>query len=450
MRFTKMVSTPAQVLKKIDDNPFVASNLLRVNDKESVIKKLESDIKETSDPEISSSLQSAKKELEAHLKKSPDFLFPLQTQTWIKMQLAVTTGLSLPITQSNFTDRYGKFNEKIGDFTIDNFPTVDINDTVQIFKDLNDLLIEFGDPRSIVGEINKYTSTDSPPTAIFAHSIWLAQQTRLAAESIKQKNNFLSTTLPKIPSAEDRYNCLNELVIGKGGIAEEAQDMAKKCNALNNIIANYYKRLFEKLQDKTPGAHSLVNYLGKQNTAYAIAGEIVKKEKEEIKRLQEVVEKLREQYIAFSVTGGFSPLFCFFPPFFFFNGLFTGGLFGGLAGTRRKQLDERSKNLKNLEKDLETKMLLVSDVEEFNRQSKVIDAKGKDFLDAVGNMTDGWTDLESNLNKLVKETSADALKDLGKWSGLNALEGAQSHWNRIISSADRFKRTGFITVQEDS
>ncbi len=398
---------------------FVAPNLIRENNKnlDEHAELLGSQPKEVQ--------EAAKKALE----DAPDELFALQTKGWVAMQGAVKMGLSLPINEGDFTEKYGLFESKTA-----------VEDCLAILVDINALLQEFGDPTSIAKEIDKYTSLKTPPNAIFAHSVWISLQTQLAAELIKDRQHTLLRFVREL-SIGQQVEAFQEIVIGKHGIRDQAAEMENRCRAFSVKLGDYYQRLFEKLKGKN---QSLKSYLDESDNVYDAA----KRESDKLSRslcpLRAEANDLNTKWIAFTSTAAASPAACVVPPLFFFNTIIIASVFGPLAGKYHAMYEEKLKEIQDAKEDEKKKNDLVAHLGQFNHQAQIIDEKGTDFLDAVGKMTDGWATLQTELTKLAANITPDTLQDLGNFGLIAALEGANTQWDRIAEGAKRFRASGFL------
>jgi hypothetical protein len=417
---TTSTTTADPTIQAIETNPFVANGQIQVNDKAATIDAAPDELKAS---------------FEEQFANSPDHVFPLQSETWSHMQVAVKAGLKLPIADGDFTTKYGTFED-----------TADVQGAIQIFKDLNALLDKFGDATSISTEINKYTSMTTPPDAIFAHSIWLSQQTSLAAQKIqaieKDLGDFLND--PSLTTA-DKVEALKELVTDSGGIRDKANEMAAKCSVFNTQLADYFTQLSDTLTNtEIGGPPSLARYLANENNVLKAAQAIDATLTSQITDLTSQLAEANTQYIAFTATACAAPILSLLPPLFFIQAVIDAAVFGSLAGVWKGKVDSLNTQLAQAQTEEQKKAQLVLDIGQLNTHAEAINVAGIDFLNAVSKLEEGWTTLTSDLNALLANTDEATLAKDGTFSLYSALKGASQAWDTIIDAADTFRSSGFI------
>jgi hypothetical protein len=375
--------------------------------------------------------------LQQTLASSPQYVFPLQTTTWHNMQMAVKAGLQIPIAQGDFTTKYGVFDD-----------TADVQGAITIFTQLNDLLTKFGDPTSIAAEISKYTSMTDPPDAVFAHAVWLSQQTSLAAQDINNLISGLQDCLAPGTPVADKLEALKEICLDQGGISDKATTMKGKADTFNKKVANYYSNLNTTLTNTdVSGPDSLAKYLAKEDNVLAAAKQKVTDLSNDITSLQSQVATANQQYLAFTISASLAPVACMLPPLFIFGGIIDAAVCGSLAGVWKGKLDALNTQLQQEQVEEQKKAQLVADLQVLNDHADMINTTGLDFLNAVGSMVDGWATLTSQLADLIGNLSPDKLDDEGTFLLVTTLKGAVTSWNNVMSAADQFRNAGFLVQQ---
>lgn len=384
-------------------------------------------------------IQNAPADAQASVKQtlasSPDNVFALQSTDWSNMQKAVTHGLQLPITQGDFTDKYGAFDD-----------TADVQGAIQIFNTINTLLTQYGDPSSIAQDIDQYTSMTDPPTAIFAYTVWLAAQVELAAQNIQNEfNAFVQDVLPSL-SPDDAATALLQLIQAPGGLLDTVSNtLLPLTKTYNTTVGTYYKQLYDALLNtNAAGPDSLAKYLAQDNNVLTAAQNDVTEISSQIATLQSEIATDNQQYLAFTITASVSPALSLLPPLFFLQGLIDAAVFGSLAGVWKGKLDALNSQLQQQQAAEQQKTQLVADLTTFNQQASTIGTYGTTFLNDVDGLVKAWTNFVGTLNTAVKDIQT-AQKDANfKFLQEGLISAACTEWQTAITAIENFKASGFM------
>jgi hypothetical protein len=138
----------------------------------------------------------------------PDYAFPLQTNAWLKMQGVVTQALAFQLNSAGFEDLYGTFNDEGS-----------VETALSILGQINTTAAKYGDPQTLISSLRAFQKSDTPPSTIYAHAVWLAAQTQLAAQQIESLLNVGLTDIGKDETdPTQRLQDLTALLIGVGGV----------------------------------------------------------------------------------------------------------------------------------------------------------------------------------------------------------------------------------------
>jgi hypothetical protein len=213
-------------------------------------------------------------------------------------------------------------------------------------------------------------------------------------------------------------------------------------------LAAYYTQLNDTLTNtEIGGPPSLARYLNNEDNVLKAAQAADATLTSTINDLNSQLAEANQQYIAFTATAAVSPLLSLLPPLFFLQAVIDAAVFGSLAGVWKGKIDGLNSQLSNAQAEEQKKAQLLLDLAQLNTQAAAISTTGIEFLNAVGQLEDGWATLTTDLNDLLANTDEKTLAGDGTFKLYSALKGALTCWDTIIFAADKFRSSGFIVTQ---
>lgn len=364
------------------------------------------------------------------------YAFPLQTTAWLKMQTVVTTALGFPLSQDDFTRLYGSFSDE-----------ATVEQAVTILGSIRQTANQYGDPTTLISQLAAFQQANTPPESIYGHAVWLAAQTQLAAQQIASLLNVGLTEIGKITDASQRLQDLTELLTGQGGIDSYATTLQSYIGDFQKQTGAFYDTLNTELNGPT---NSLATYLNQSDNVLSDAQNIVASDKQQIDTLTSDIDKLNKEYIGFTTAASVSPLFLGIPFIGVFVAVADAATFGVLAAKVKGEISDLEKQLSNTEQDYQQKSLLVSTLTSFNASVSDVSVDGKDFLDAISQLSSGWTEFSSQINLRLQSLTPDDLADWSAFLQQINFNAALDGWNLIASKAEEFFQAGFVRFSTQS
>lgn len=372
--------------------------------------------------------------------KEPGYAFPLQTDAWLKMQTVVNRALAFPLSKDDFSNLYGTFTDE-----------GTVQSALEILGQINTTAKNYGDPKTLISDLAAFQQVDTPPDSIYGHAVWLAAQTQLAAQQIGSLLEQGLTDIGSEPPGQ-RVQDLTDLLTGDGGINSYATKLrdyishidpdTKKDSGFLGAVGDFYDELNAELTGPT---NSLQWYLNQSKNVLADAKSAVSGDEQQISQLNDSIKQLNDEYIGFTVAACASPAMILVPFFGELLVIADATTFGVLAGTVKKQLDDANDALHSAEEDDQKKAALVTVLGSFNDAAGDVGDDGRAFLNAIGQLSSGWTEFIGQITTRLQALTAE---DVQNWSSFldrvgfrTAIEG----WNLISAKAEQFFQAGFVT-----
>ncbi|HKG26514.1 MAG TPA: hypothetical protein VKB09_12760, partial [Thermomicrobiales bacterium] len=289
-------------------------------------------------------------------------------------------------------------------------------------------------------QIPEFEKADKAPDTIYANAVWLAQQTELTAQQI---GSLLQEGLDEIGTESDpqtRIDDLKDLLTGQGGVTSLSTTLKNEIDAFQGKVSSFYTTLNTELNGDT---NSLKWYLGQSSNVLVDAKQAVAADQTQIDKLTRNIKTLNDEYIGFTTAASVSPLFFLFPFFGIFLAIADAATFGVLATQTKTALDQARQDLSTAEDDDQKKAALVTQLSQFDDRSQDVETDGKDFLDAIGQLTSGWDAFEAQINLRLQSLTADDVADWGKFMDTTNFETAKDGWKLIETTAESFRDAGF-------
>lgn len=377
--------------------------------------------------------------------------FVLFSDSWLNLQAYIQAGLLLPITKGNFEEKYGAFSsQKL------------ITDAVEAMKRVQGLSETFGNPTLIKKKIleNKsYLTSKTPPSEVYGHIIWLAMQMQASAgryhSTLKNVERFLSTG-----SKQERADNLKEILIGRGGLITIAADMQARTDDLLKKLITFDGHI-------SAANEQLVTYTRNGSKLIDEAKAISKRYQDSIdNELKPAAKKAWDRYIGFTVGAATAPIAIFFigmlaavlaPVTFGTSLVFAGAAIAGSAGAavalaiaageQNKIYNKLQNDIRNAEKEIQKKAVLVTDLGAFNSQAAVIGGGLADFKKRLQEISGMWLDVQGNLAYICNNYTVEQLGDLSFINQVIQLEDAGEKWQDIKTTCQEFTQNSLIDFQ---
>lgn len=364
------------------------------------------------------------------------YAFPLQTSAWLKMQVVVRHALSFPLTAKDFTNSYGTFSDEGA-----------VTDALKVLSKIRTTAIKYGDPQTLISDIQKFQDAKDPPASIYGHAVWLAAQTQTTAQQIGTYLNTGITDIGSAPDAKTRIQELTELLAGKGGVNDLAMGLRSRIESFTGDVSKFYVELNAELTGKT---NSLATYLKQSSNVLSDAENAVKNDLKVIHQLQSNIDKLNSEYIGFTVAASASPLFLLVPFFGPFLAVADAATFAALAIEVKKDLEKAQAGLKKERKEEQQKAALVAQLKSFNTSAQTVEGDGTSFLSALSKMTGGWEDFVNQINARLKTLTVQDVEDWNAFLAKINFQTSLKQWHLVASKAEEFFTNGFVTFDQSS
>jgi hypothetical protein len=371
----------------------------------------------------------------------PDYAFPLQTSAWLKMQDVVTTALAFPLSSANFQDLYGTFTDESS-----------VDTALTILGQINTTAAKYGDPQTLISSLSEFQQSDTPPSSIYGHAVWLAAQTQTAAQQIGSLLNQGLTDIGQVTDPAQRLQDLTELLTGQGGVNSYAtmlQDYishidpdTKEDTGFLGAVTDFYNELNPELTGQSNS--SLQWYLTQSSTVYTDAQNAVSGDQQQIDQLNDQIKQLNTEYIGFTVAASVSPVLVFFPFFGIFLAIADAATFGVLATQVKNQLNGLTSSLNSATQDEQKKAALVTALDGFNKTAQDVECDGQDFLTAIKTLLSGWEEFSGQITTRLNALTPDDLKNWGEFMQKLGFQTAIDGWQLIETKAEEFFQAGFV------
>ena len=376
----------------------------------------------------------------------PGYAFPLQTNTWLKMQDVVTKALKFPLSSADFQDLYGTFSDEGS-----------VETAVNILGQINTTAAKYGDPQTLISSLSAFQQADTPPSSIYGHAVWLAAQTLTTAQQIGALLQDGLTDIGQETDPAQRLQDLTALLTGQGGVNSYATTLRDyigrkdpgtgKYTGFIAAVTDFYDELNPELTGPT---NSLQWYLNQSDNVYKDAQNAVSSDQQQIEQLNGQIKKLNDEYIGFTVAASVSPLFVFFPFFGILIAIADATTFGVLATQVKNQLGSLTSSLNSATADEQKKSALVTQLGGFNTTAGDVETDGQDFLTAIGKLSSGWTEFSNQITTQLNALTPDDLKNWGEFMQKVGFQDAVKGWNLIEQKAEQFYFAGFVQFSTDT
>jgi hypothetical protein len=371
----------------------------------------------------------------------PDYAFPLQTEAWLRLQHSVTKALQFPSTSAAFEDTYGTFSDEAS-----------VETALSILNEIQATVATVGDPQTLINSVPKFQQSSTTPVSLYGAAVWLAEHTRIAAQSILSMLTVGLTGIGQESDPGQRLKDLMELLIGEdgvGGIVSIATPLQSDIRAFEVNVGDLYEALNDELTGSAPGG-SLSWYLSQSSNVLADAQNVVSSDTQLISQLNDSIQQLNDAYIGYTVAASVAPLLALIPFVGIFLAIAEAATFGALASQAKQQLESARQSLESATEDEQKKAALVTQLDAFNKAVGGVETDGRDLLDAIGGLSGGWNELSSQITLRLTSLTPTDVANWDVFMDRIGLQAAIDGWQLIENKADQFLRAGFVQFSTDA
>ena len=367
--------------------------------------------------------------------QTPPNRFILFGSQWFKLQNYITQALQLPINQGSWDSKYGDFsNQQM------------VTNCLNAMTNVHNLSADFGDPSILKTKICRnpnYLLTPKPPTEIYGHIVWLANQISNTAGTFSYTLASLKDLIgPAAGTPQQRADNLKLILVGDGGLASMADDMKKKTSALLAKLLAFEKKL-------TDANEQIVKYAGSSSDilteANRLVGELTVQIDATKTAMDAAYKKWRDLTIAAVVaavgimilTGGL-----LWPV-----ALAVGGSLGAAAAMARHNYNNLCDELKKQKEDKTKKTQLVTDLTGLNASVALVSPAMTEFISSLQAIEGVWTDVSMNLAYIVNNYGVDQLGNLTWVMQAMKIMDAQNKWGDIKSTTQQFTQNSLVSYE---
>lgn len=341
---------------------------------------------------------------------------------WLDLQSFVTTSLNLPLTQGDFTTKYGTFS--------------DMNQVTNCITQLNNiaqLSSTMGNPNTLQAKINQnpnYISGNTMPAELYAQCIWLASQINNVASTFQLTYSSLSEIFTGNPTADAAS--VQQLLCGQGGLQSQA---AALLSSVQTIQAN-----LSSFQAKFAVAAAGVNtYFNQSVTILTDAQNAITADKNQITTLQAQANQAYTEWRDYTISATTTSIGIMVLSAGFFWPVAVGlGVGLGVEAAKEMHLyNEYTADIASDNADKLKKKQLYIDLSGFNTSVAQVNTLCQDFANALSQIEGVWLDQNTKLTK-VADMSADQIGTYAKVVEIFDLLNAQKAWQTVANNTSIF------------
>ena len=337
--------------------------------------------------------------------------FALFVADWIEMQHFVTGALRLAVSTGDFTTKYGIF---------DTADQTDITNCVSAFKSLNDAATVFGNPVTLITEMQALGAGDKP-SSLYGQIVWVSTKIANAAGTFHSTYATLKEVLTDNMSLADRTAALTDILTGAGGLSSLASDMQTKALDLQKELLKFSARIdaAQKLVDQ---------YASDDSKIWQDVQAAIKVDQDAVQATQDTIKDLAKKYADYCAAAAAGSIGIMFISLGMAWPLAVAdaAVFGTLAEKARKAKND-AEDLLNTEKgELAQKNLLSMDLASLNGHIGPI----KDSVDKTAALLETiagvWGNEVQNFQAITDETNIAQLATYSALQDRLHIHGAQS------------------------
>lgn len=361
---------------------------------------------------------------------APQDRFLLFGSQWLSLQNYISQGLLLPINQGDFTTKYGTFSSKS---TIDG--------CLEAMTNVQNLSSTFGDPSIIkkqLGSNPDYLTSTTPPSEIYGHIIWLANQIQNTANTFAFTFQSLQILLAQGTEAERAAN-LRMVLTGPGGLTSTAEEMKVKTQALITAMVSFESKFSD-------ANNQILEYSGASSDIMKQTSEIIGQYTETIEQNQKAADKAIQQWRDYTIAAVSASVGIM---------ILTAGMawpvalgvgigLGVAAENAKSSYNDLTALVKKETAEKQQKVLLQTDLTGLNSSvANVAPAMGE-FKQSLNEILGVWTDISMNLNYIATNYTDAQLADLNWVMQTMKIMDAQTKWQNISDTTKQFTQGSLV------
>ena len=367
----------------------------------------------------------------------PGFALLVDTQ-WSQLQGFVAGALGVPIDATTFDARYGSFAK-----------LADVLACVDALKDIKALGTRFGDPSRFEASIlaGEFDAGKAKPGYVFGEIIWVANRIAGAADTFRSMCDTIPLVFAQVKSPSDRRAVVRDMLLGKDGLHELAEAMAKVVDEL-------------RTQTLSPFIHDLATTKSKVDSYASASADIYQQAMSDLGAAGDLVESTtaelnreREKYTNWSgAAGGVAGGLMVLSGGTLWPVALAWGLVAGLwpAEDARKAALAQEKVLAD-QQDIQAKRaLLVADLGSLNSYVPNVVTSLQAIDDALGKISGVWQQQQQALTDIVNATPLSSqgavagLDDASKWIAQRGITDAALAWKQVGERTRAFTSQAFM------
>ncbi len=376
--------------------------------------------------------------------------FILFSNSWLDLQNYIQTCLQLPISVNDFEKNYGTFSQKSL-----------MDGAVDAMRKLQNLTGDFGNPTILKKRIamdSNYLFTPTPPSEIYSHIVWLAMQIQNVAGTFNYTFDNLKDAIgPNAGTKEERAQNLKEILIGRGGLVYQAEDMKKMTSALISKLATFEGKIADANEQ-------MVTYTSQESAILEVAnrliGEFTDKIENELKPASNAAWKAWRDYTiaAVTVSVGLAVIGCLLvvlAPVTFgttgiagmaltAGGVVAAGVLGAAAAKQRTLYNSLLDQIAGAESEKQKKVALKNDLTGLNGQIMVVGKGLSDFKNNLNIIEGIWVDIGGKLQYICSNYTVDQLSDYPWVKQAFKIGDAQNKWKELSTTTQEFTQNSLV------
>jgi hypothetical protein len=364
---------------------------------------------------------------------TPANRFILFGNGWLDLQTFISQALQLPINIGDFTTKYGTFNDQ-----------KQVQSVLDAMIKVQNLSSTFGDPTTIRDKIihnGSYLSSATPPSELYGHIVWLANQIENTASSFSYTFGSLSSIIgPSAGTPEQRAQNLKDILVGRGGLVSMAADMQQKTATLSSALALFDSKMAE-------ANTQMLTYTGNQSQIIKDANTAIGTLTADRDELQKKADEAYAEWRAFTIAAVVASvsilvLSC---------GLLwpvaaaVGGGLGIKAGLERGIYNGLMDQVAQKGVEIGKKTLLLTDLNGLNTAITPIQGTMTQFMTDLQTIEGVWVDIGANLQFICTNYGVEQLSDLPWVTQALKIGDAQNKWQLISNTASQFTQNSLVT-----
>jgi hypothetical protein len=354
-------------------------------------------------------------------------LFCLFTNDWLRLQTYIVQALQLPITQGDFTAKYGTFSDQS-----------EVANVVSAMQAVQALSVEFGDPTKLFNDLQNNPAileTTTPPTQLYTHIVWTAYQIYNAATVFNQ-------TLGQFMTLLNPANCgtptecaavLTQVLTGPGGLQSTAVSATQTVNALVSHMSAFNQQM------ATPNA-TIQQYCANSSTFYNDAVAAAGQDAKDVISFQQDADaayKAWEDYTisAVTVSVGLMVISCgiLWPA-----AAVAAGVLGHDAVEARDNYNKYCAERDQSAADELKKQQLISDLGGLDTAVTNVGTAAANFVKTLAQVAAAWVTIGQDLAYIVNNYTPEQLANYNWVNQALKCEQATQDWQTIATAAQAY------------